>query len=191
MAMRASVMLRFQPAGSSLWGLMAALPLLAAALPAQAQAIKPGAMVPFDPTSPVVRSQLQAVQTDTVEQFDPVARAKALAKDLPRRWSGTYLPKTAGTAQSVRLDLASLTPVGQMLVIKGTMTIGSLTSPVQGNINAKSDQLDLLLLGDTAAAGLEPGGVFQGLQTFQLSDWESPRLTNTGGKLQLTATARR
>lgn len=170
---------------------MAALPLLAAALPAQAQAIKPGAMVPFDPTSPVVRSQLQAVQTDTVEQFDPVARAKALAKDLPRRWSGTYLPKTAGTAQSVRLDLASLTPVGQMLVIKGTMTIGSLTSPVQGNINAKSDQLDLLLLGDTAAAGLEPGGVFQGLQTFQLSDWESPRLTNTGGKLQLTATARR
>lgn len=189
--MRTSVMLRFQPAGSSLLGLLAALPLLAAALPAQAQAIKPGAMVPFDPTSPVVRSQLQAVQTDTVEQFDPVARAKALAKDLPRRWSGTYLPKTAGTAQSVRLDLASLTPVGQMLVIKGTMTIGSLTSPVQGNINAKSDQLDLLLLGDTAAAGLEPGGVFQGLQTFQLSDWESPRLTNTGGKLQLTATARR
>jgi hypothetical protein len=33
--------------------------------------------------------------------------------------------------------------------------------------------------------------MFQGLQTFQLSDWESPRLTNVGGKLRLTATARR
>jgi hypothetical protein len=78
-----------------------------------------------------------------------------------------------------------------MLVIRGTMTIGSLTTPFQGNINAKSDQLDLLLLGDTTVVGLEPGGMFQGLQTFQLSDWESPRLTNAGGKLRLTATARR
>ena len=191
MAMRASVMFCSQPIGLSMRGLLAALPLLAAALPAAAQSIKPGAMVPFDPNSASVRSQLEAVQTDTVEQFDPVARAKALAKDLPRRWSGTYVPKTAGTAQTVRLDLASLTPIGQMLVIKGTMTIGSFTSPVQGNINAKSDQLDLLLLGDTASVGLEPGGMFQGLQTFQLSDWESPRLTNAGGKLQLTATSRR
>jgi hypothetical protein len=189
--MRASVMSRVQPAGSSLRGLLAALPLLAAALPVQAQAIKPGAMVPFDPTGAAVRSQLQAVQTDTVEQFDPVARAKALAKDLPRRWSGTYLANAAGSPQTVRLDLASLTPIGQMLVIRGTMTIGSLTTPFQGNINAKSDQLDLLLLGDTTAVGLEPGGMFQGLQTFQLSDWESPRLTNAGGKLRLTATARR
>jgi hypothetical protein len=189
--MRASVMSRVQPAGSSLRGLLAALPLLASALPVQAQAIKPGAMVPFDPTGAAVRSQLQAVQTDTVEQFDPVARAKALAKDLPRRWSGTYLANAAGTPQTVRLDLASLTPIGQMLVIRGTMTIGSLTTPFQGNINAKSDQLDLLLLGDTTAVGLEPGGMFQGLQTFQLSDWESPRLTNAGGKLRLTATARR
>jgi len=69
------------------------------------------------------------------------------------------------------------------------MTLGSVSTPVQGNLNAKSDQLDLLILGDATAVGLEPGGSFLGLQTFQLSGWEAPRLTSPGGKLELSPAA--
>ena len=172
----------------SLRALLAGTPLLALALvnPALAQSAGPGGMVPFNPGSAKVQASLQAVQSDTVELFDPVARAQILASELPRRWSGTYLAYgSSGASQSVQLDLASMTAVGQMIVLRGSITIGSLSIPVQGNLNAKSDQLDLLVLGDAGAAGLELGGQFQGLQTFQLSSWESPRLTSQGGKLML------
>ncbi|MBM5800580.1 MAG: hypothetical protein FJ077_07020 [Cyanobacteria bacterium K_DeepCast_35m_m2_023] len=165
----------------SLRVLLASLPCLAFGLPAVAAP----AMVPFNPKSPTVRAELQAVQSDTVEQFDPVARAKVLVAELPRRWSGTFVPSASGGSQTVQLELANVTSVGQMVVLTGTMTVGSVTTSVQGNLNAKSDQLDLLLLGDTTAAGIEPGGLFQGLQSFQLSNWEAPRLTNPGGKLML------
>ena len=159
---------------------------LALALPAAAKPKPQSAMVPFNPNSAQVQEQLAVIQTDTVEQFDPVARAQLLTAELPRRWSGSYQAYgPTGASQAVQLDLSSLTAVGQMVVVRGTMTIGAVSTPVQGNINAKSDQLDLLLLGDTSAAGLEAGGEFQGLQTFELSAWEAPRLTTTGGKLTL------
>ncbi|MEB3235661.1 MAG: hypothetical protein VKM98_09570 [Cyanobacteriota bacterium] len=161
------------------------LPLLAA------PATPKSAMVPFNPNSAAVQAQVEAVQTDTVEQFDPVARAKALEAELPRSWSGSYLAYGSGAPLMVQLDLASLEAIGQMLVLKGSMTIGSVVTPVQGNLNAKSDQLDLLLLTDTSADGLEPGGNFQGLQAFQLSAWEAPRLTNAGGKLELSPVSAR
>ncbi len=172
----------------SLRALLLGSPLLAAALamPSLAQPATRSGLVPFNPASAQVQASLEAVQTDTVELFDPVGRARILAQELPRRWSGTYQAYgPTGAAQTVKLDLASLTPVGQMIVLTGTLSIGSTTTPVQGNINAKSDQLDLLLLGDASGAGLEAGGTFQGLQTFQLSSWEAPRLTNQGGKLIL------
>lgn len=173
------------PPAMTLRPLLAPLAVVAAAWPVLANAAPQPAFVPFNPNSPAVRSELRTVQTDTVDQFDPVARAKALASDLPRRWSGTYVGYAGGAPQAVQLDLAGLDAVGQMVVLKGTMTIGSVRTPVQGNLNAKSDQLDLLVLADTSAAGLEPGGAFQGLQTFQLSAWQAPRLTNPGGKLLL------
>jgi hypothetical protein len=165
--------------------LLVPLAVMAAAWPVMATAAPQPAFVPFNPNSPAVRSELKAVQTDTVDQFDPVARAKSLASELPRRWSGTYVGYAGGAPQTVQLDLSGLQAVGQMVVLKGSMTIGSVRTPVQGNLNAKSDQLDLLLLADGTKAGLEPGGAFQGLQTFQLSAWEAPRLTNPGGKLLL------
>jgi len=172
--------------------LLAGFAMLTLALPAAAvptgSATKPG-MVPFNPGSTQVRSQLEAVQTDTVEQFDPVARAQALASELPRAWRGSYLAYGSGAPVSVQLELAALEPVGQMVVLKGTMSLGSVSTPVQGNLNAKSDQLDLLILGDATAVGLEPGGSFLGLQTFQLSGWEAPRLTSPGGKLELSPAA--
>ena len=144
------------------------------------------AVVPFDPNSAAVRNLLQAVQSDSVELFDPVARAQQLVGSLPRRWRGSYLAYGSGAPLVVELDLASLEAVGQMVVLKGSMTVGGVVTAVQGNLNAKSDQLDLLLLGDTSTVGLELGGRFQGLQAFQLSSWEAPRLTSAGGKMELT-----
>jgi hypothetical protein len=172
--------------------LLVSLPLLiVGALPFGEAKAAPGAaqpaLVPFNPAGAAVQSQLEAVQTDTVEQFDPVARAQALAAEMPRRWSGSYLAYGSGTPQAVRLELGQLTAVGQMVVLSGTMTIGSVSTPVQGNLNAKSDQLDMLILGDTSAVGLEPGGIFQGLETFQVVGWEAPRLTNPGGRMELSA----
>ncbi len=120
-----------------------------------------------------------------VQQFDPVARASELARDLPRRWSGSYQPFGPGSSAAVTLQLASVTALGQMVDVRGEMTLGSTTIPVQGNLNAQSDQLDLLLLGDYSASDLQFGGEFLGLQGFNLSGWMAPRLTNPGGQLVL------
>jgi hypothetical protein len=162
--------------------LLACCSLLAMSAPVAAAP----AMVPFNPDTAAVRSELEAVQTDTVEQFDPVARAQMLAAEMPRNWRGSYLAYGSGSPLVVQLDLTAMEAVGQMVVLQGSMTIGSVVSPVQGNLNAKSDQLDLLLLGDASSVGLAVGGGFQGLQAFQLSSWESPRLTDAGGRLELS-----
>lgn len=124
----------------------------------------------------------------SVETFDPVARAQLLSREIPRSWSGTYEAFDSGQVVPVQLQLASLTPLGQMLDLRGELTIGGVTTPVQGNINAESDQLDLLILCDCKeVAGLELGGSFSGLQGLQLSGWQAPRLTNQGGRLDLRA----
>jgi hypothetical protein len=124
----------------------------------------------------------------SVETFDPVARAQLLSREIPRSWSGTYEAFDSGQVVPVQLQLASLTALGQMLDLRGELTIGGVTTPVQGNINAESDQLDLLILCDCKeVAGLELGGSFSGLQGLQLSGWQAPRLTNQGGRLDLRA----
>lgn len=159
------------------------IPFLLAATP-----LPVGSPVPFrEPAS--LQQELPASfgEQVQVEEFDPVARAAELAQQLPRQWTGTYQPFTAGAVPvSVRLNLASLRAMGQMVDLRGEITVGSVTMPVQGNLNAKSDQLDLLLLGGNEAAGLENGGYFLGLQGFELGGWRAPRFTNAGGVLELT-----
>ena len=144
------------------------IPLLLAASP-----------IPVDSPAPAAAS----VQ---VQSFDPVARAAVLAQQMPRHWAGSYQPFGAGAAPvAVQLRLASATALGQMVDVRGNMTIGSVTLPVQGNINGNSDQLDLLLLGDVPGSFIEDGGRFLGLQGFSLSGWRASRLTNPGGVLVL------
>jgi hypothetical protein len=94
----------------------------------------------------------------------------------------------------VTLDLSDLKAIGQIVDLRGTMTLGSVTTLVQGNLHAKSDQLDLIPLSDQLIAGVEPGGVFLGLQGFSPTGWQSPRLINNvdsssalGGRLALTS----
>ena len=52
----------------------------------------------------------------------------------------------------------------------------------------------LIPLGDPLIAGIEPGGLFLGLQGFSPTGWQSPRLINSadpgsglGGRLALTS----
>jgi hypothetical protein len=118
-----------------------------------------------------------------VQTFDPVARAAVMAQQLPRQWSGSYAGFAGGGSFPVQLRLSSVTAMGQMVDVRGEMTVGGTKLPVQGNLNANSDQLILLLLGEVAPAGLENGGRFVGLQGFSLAGWVAPRQTNPGGTL--------
>ncbi|MCP9772406.1 hypothetical protein KBY66_07175 [Synechococcus sp. Tobar12-5m-g] len=160
-----------------------ALPLLLAATP-----VPLGGMVPFRMPNPAT---VESFQTDfgPVETFDPNARAQLLADQLPRRWTGTYQAFGSRTPVPVELRLEALQAIGQVVDLRGEMTIGAVTTPVQGNLNAKSDQFELLPLIADLSTGLEPGGDFLGLQGLSLSGWNAPRLTNLGGRLVLAPMA--
>jgi hypothetical protein len=156
------------------------LPLLLALTP-----LPSDAFVPFVPPVPLGATGSDSLSVGTVETFDSQGRAEVLAKDLPRTWSGTYRPYGGLESVPVELRLDSLNAMGQMVDLRGQITIAGVTSPIQGNLNAKSDQLDLLLLADTLPPGMEPGGTVMGLEGFKLSAWQPPRLVTLGGRLQL------
>jgi hypothetical protein len=160
-----------------------ALPLLLAATP-----VPLGGMVPFRLPAPAM---VESFQSDfaPVETFDPDARAKLLADQMPRRWAGTYQAFGSTTAVPVVLRFDALKAIGQIVDLRGEMTIGAVNTPVQGNLNAKSDQFELLPLIRDLSTGLEPGGDFLGLQGLSLSGWNAPRLTNLGGRLVLAPQA--
>ena len=162
------------------------LPMLAATPAAQqpafvpfakpsAESLAPLMIEPFDPLD---GSRIQ------VDSFDPVARAQLLQQQMPRIWQG-FLVRDGGSRLPASLSIERLVALGSLLDLKGTLNLGGDSVPVEGNINAKSDQLELLLLGDSLPAGLEPGGQFQGLEMLKLSIWEGPRLTSAGAVLQL------
>ena len=166
--------------------------LLAMDLPAGSQVpFQTNPQLPLDPIQlavPLERNELE------VESFDPVARAAELAVSLPRQWCGTFEPFDGSPTVDITLDITQMTAMGQMLDLRGTMTLGSVTTPVRGNLHAKSDQLDLIPLADPLIAGVEPGGVFLGLQMFSPTSWQAPRLINVaypstgvGGRLAMTA----
>ena len=157
------------------------IPLLLAAMP-----LPVGSAVPFQEPGAIRQELPQGFGEQVqVETFDPVARAAVLAREMPRQWMGTYQPFTAAPPLTAQLTITSAIALGQMVDVRGDMTIGGTTIPVQGNLNAKSDQLDLLFLGENREAGLENGGDFRGLQGFSLSGWRAPRFTFPGGQLQL------
>ncbi|MBL6798768.1 MAG: hypothetical protein ISQ53_08215 [Synechococcus sp. BS307-5m-G39] len=141
----------------------------------------------FEPSLPLDSSVLDEplVLDGTVQQFDPVLRAADLAATMPRQWCGSYKSFTSGNAVDVKLTLASVQPIGQMVDLRGDMVIAGVSTPVQGNLNATSDQLDLLPLAGELADDLEAGGDFLGLQGMSLSGWQAPRLTSLGGSLSL------
>ncbi len=169
---------------------LAALPLLVVASPSMA--VTPLASEAFVPFIPPATSNLGGETLRGLggaETFDPVARAQLLARELPLNWSGLYQPFDSNANSRVELRLSSATPIGQMIDLRGELTVGGVKTPVQGNLNAESDQLDLLILCRCTVPGLEMGGVFTGLQGLQLSGWQASRLTSAGGRLDLRPTA--
>lgn len=168
--------------------LAAAVAPLAAATTIAATPLPRDGFVPFSLPTPEAFKIDQATGTETnrVQTFDPAGRAQVLARQIPREWSGTYQSFTSGAPVPVQLRLSNLTAMGQIVDLRGEITIGGVTSPVQGNLSAESDQLDLLVLGDRVGGGLEPGGLFQGLQGLELSGWNGLRLTEMGGRLALS-----
>lgn len=144
--------------------------------------------VPFQAPSAGSAQRLdQATDTEMgpVQTFDPSARAQVIAREMPRQWSGTYQAFGGSAPVPVQLTFAAVTPVGAMVTLRGEMTIAGQKTPVQGNLNAQSDQLDLIPLAAKLGGGLNAGGRFQGLQGIALSGWSADRLTDMGGKLAL------
>jgi len=146
-----------------------------------------GDIVPFKapPRSEQAADAAVLGELAPIDTFDPVARAALITSQLPRQWNGTYQAFNGGSVLPVTLKLVSVRALGQMVDLHGEMTVGSVAVPVQGNLNAKSDQLDLLVLATNKVAGLEMGGQFQGLESLALNGWIAPRLTNSGGQLVL------
>jgi hypothetical protein len=160
------------------------VPQLIAAQPAQA----PRAFVPFSQPSVSIEDQIDASMAP--ESFDAIARASRVASLMPRDWRGTYQSFQSAPILPVQLAIDTAEPIGQMIDLRGRLRIGEVEMPVQGNLNAKSDQLDLLVLGESGLkVGLEPGGEFQGVQGLSLSGWYGPRMTAIGGRLQLIPSA--
>lgn len=164
------------------------LPLLVAATPLPSDAYKP--YVPPPGLSGTQAGPL-LMESAPVETFDPIGRAALIRDQMPRFWSGSYVPFDNSSPQPVELSLEQVSAAGQMVVMVGEIRIADRVSPVQGNLNARSDQLDLLVLGDNPGAGLEAGGYFQGVQGMTLAGWNADRLTAMGGRLVLTPLARR
>jgi hypothetical protein len=162
----------------------------AALLVAAAPAAAPGPALPADAfpayTPPQGSLSEDGGMGGSVETFDPVARAELMATRLPRYWRGSYRSFEPGAPlRPVQLWLDSVVPTGQMVVLRGRLRIEEVETAIQGNINAKSDQLDLLPLASALGGGLEAGGEFQGLQGLSLSGWHAPRLTTPGGRLEM------
>tara|TARA_E500000178_G_scaffold119585_1_gene119643 strand:- start:1621 stop:2157 length:537 start_codon:yes stop_codon:yes gene_type:complete len=159
------------------------LPLLAMSEPdfVPFQQPAPAAVSPLlvEPVEPFDADRIQ------VNEFDPTKRARLMAVEMPRQWSGNLRQMRTSQRIPAELTLKRLVPLGEVLDLFGTISIGGKTVPVQGNINMNSDQLTLLLLGDDLPAGLEAGGNFLGLQMFKLSRWVGPRITSRGHVLEL------
>ena len=192
------LLLRWLVASAASAGFLVPGLLAADCLTSQAVAAPPGgtptavplpgsSFVPFvAPTGSTQRlDQATDTETGSVQTFDPEARAQVIATELPRQWSGTYQAFGGSAPVPVQLTFATVTPVGAMVTLAGAMTIAGQTTPVQGNLNAQSDQLDLIPLAVKLGGGLNAGGRFQGLQGIALSGWNADRLTDMGGRLAL------
>ncbi len=121
----------------------------------------------------------------SVESFDPESRAKELVKNIPRNWCGTFKSFEKDLNIDVTLRFFEVSATGQMVSMQGEMMLGDVKTLVSGNLNAKSDQFELIPLAEKLLPGLEPGGSFIGLQGVKVFGWNSSNLDNAGGQLNL------
>ena len=177
------------------WLASASIAAPAMSAPAPAMPVPAATAMPFPAYGPFKAPQPDRIeelnratggQSTSVQTFDTAGRAQVIARELPRVWSGSYQGFASGAAVPVQLKLSGAKAIGQVVELRGDISIEGVSSPVQGTISAESDQLDLLVLGTQLGAGLQPGGSFQGLQGLELSGWNANRLTEMGGRLSLS-----
>ena len=121
----------------------------------------------------------------SVENFDPYIRAEDLAKTFPKRLCGTYKSFNQELTIPVELRFIEITPIGQIVSLKGQMLIGSKSTLVNAYLNAKSNQVELFVDSYQDIEELSSGGTFLSLNGPSLFGWQSYRLTNQGGRLSL------
>ena len=121
----------------------------------------------------------------SVESFDPVLKAKKLAETMPRKWCGIYRSFGEGLNPSVTLFFSKVKPIGQILSLDGKLLIDGNAIPFHGNLNAKSNQVELLNIANQRIFGLEPGGTFLGFNGLRKLTWTPPRLNVSGGQINL------
>jgi len=121
----------------------------------------------------------------SVENFDPVEQAKELAKKLSRKWCGTYRSFNDGSKFDVTLLFSQVEFIGQIVDLRGEIFIDGLRAKVRGNLNAKSNQIELIVISDQLIVDIEPGSVFFGLEGMRSLVNKASRLNNLGGRLDM------
>ena len=122
----------------------------------------------------------------SVDNFDPIKRAKSLSKTISRKWCGNYQPFNEEKNFPVTILFNKLQPKRQIISIEGEMILDNKKILLAGILNAKSDQLELIPLLEKPLQGLEPGGYFVGLQGVNLFTWKASKLDQYGGRLELS-----
>lgn len=73
--------------------------------------------------------------------------------------------------------------IGQMVSLSGDLLIGNDVINMRGNLNTKSNQIELIINSDHVLAGLEESGSFIGFYSSKRLSWHPNRLNNAGGML--------
>ena len=123
----------------------------------------------------------------SVESFDPVKKAQELAQTISRKWCGTYSSFNDGSRINVTLLFSKVKPIGQIVSLDGQLLIDGSEVDLRGNLNAQSNQIELLIISNQRILDIEPGGTFLGLAGLERLLWNSPRLNNPGGYIDLNS----
>ena len=126
---------------------------------------------------------LPFVLEGSVDNFDPAERAKELEKRISRKWCGTYRSFKTGETLDVTLLLSQVKSIGQIVAIQGDVLIDQMKIKFSGNLNAKSNQTELILLSNKLISDIEPGGIFLGLEGAKNFVLKPSRLNHLGGRL--------
>ena len=154
------------------------------------QSMPPGidSLAPLQELEPSFDSNLKVlpfVIEGSVENFDPVKKAKELARTLSRKWCGTYSSSNDGSKINVTLLLSMVKPIGQIVSLEGQLLIDGNRIDLNGSLNVKSNQVELLIVSNELIFNFEPGGTFVGLDGLRKLIWNSTRLNNPGGYIDL------
>ncbi len=121
----------------------------------------------------------------SIEEFDPVSRAKDLVLNIDKQWCGSYISSNEEKKFPVHLSLHKVKATGQIVSFQGQMSLENNKTKVQGNLNVKSNQMELLINSDQSISDLHPGTLFVGFQGFKTLFWTHSAHNNRGRRLEL------